>query len=1130
MRIYQILFVFSVFFLMNSAFSLEAQLVDEKRVQEKIKAVENIKGLDDKGKEQLLERYQKTLDSLDSIKTNNQKSQNYRDAIKQAPEKIKVLEKKLEKLEKKQAQEKSSEQVLNSLKKLSLPELEQLLASESANLEAVKAKNSDLNLTLIRETESAPEIRKQLIETNQTLELRIEDKSFTPTDGTAEQKKSKQWLLDSQITDLRSKLKMLDLQLLSQSVRLQLLELQKEKSDHDLKKIRIKAGILKQQVDLQRSLEIQETQQMTQAEEVKAQGKHALIQSFAKLNADLSEEISLKTQELSQIESGDEAVYKETKRLSEEQASTKRKLEIAGLSQILGQVLLEQKKALPDSSKYLKALKKREKLIAESGLQHIQLQEELHKIKTGDEYLLVLMKDVPPDTQLIIRDDLRALLKTRKNLLKKAISIIESYVRAIGELDFAEKKLLSVADSYAELLDEHLLWLRSAPVFNLDNIKDIPGQVVFFLLPSKWGVFSKDLFHVLSSSIPLATGLLLVVFLFIKKRRFKELLINTGKKTKRISKDSLLHTFKAIYYTLLLAMPLPFVLFLFGWQLSKLTDVSDFSQDMASGMLFIILPLFYLQIFRYLCIPGGVAEIHFKWSRRMIDNLRKEMGRLMLSLLPALFITAVLISKGESSVNGGLGRLALLVTLLTIATFSYRLLKSGTGFLSIVAENNPRGLFARFQIFWFVLSLMVTMSLMALTIAGYVYTAGQLTSSLVSTVWFIFALIIMQQMSIRWLLLTRRRYALQVAYEKRKLAQELKSKQADVDSPGNDSEDREHVIEFEEPEIDMVSLSEDSSQLLNLVLFILGIAGLIAIWSNLFPALGIFEQVVLWHHTGIIDGGGKILPVTLSDLALAVLIAVVTISGGRHLPAIIEILLIQNTSMISGNRYTITTLINYSIVGIGFFSIFNILGADWARFQWLFAALSVGIGFGLQEIVANFISGIIILFERPIRVGDYVSVGDNEGIVSRIQIRATTIMTRDRKELLVPNKEFITGQLLNWSLSDPTTRLIIPVGVAYGSDIPRARDLMLEAAQENERVSDEPVPQVLFFNFGDNTLDLQLRCFIPDVDFRLKTTSELNEAINDKFNAAGISIAFPQRDVHLDINQPIDVRVQGTTI
>ncbi len=250
---------------------------------------------------------------------------------------------------------------------------------------------------------------------------------------------------------------------------------------------------------------------------------------------------------------------------------------------------------------------------------------------------------------------------------------------------------------------------------------------------------------------------------------------------------------------------------------------------------------------------------------------------------------------------------------------------------------------------------------------------------------------------------------------------------------------------------------------------------------------------------------------------------VLTIVSAKRLPAIIEILLLQSASVSSGSRYTITTLVNYIIIGFGFFTIFKMLGAEWDKLQWLFAALSVGIGFGLQEIVANFISGIIILFERPIRVGDYVSVGDNEGVVSKIQIRATTILTRDRKELLVPNKEFITGQLLNWSLSDPTTRLILPVGVAYGSDIPLARKLLLEAAEENEQVLKEPGPQVLFYNFGDNSLDLQLRCFIDDVNARLKISSEINEAINIKFNAAHISISFPQRDVHLDIKQPIDI-------
>jgi potassium efflux system protein len=206
--------------------------------------------------------------------------------------------------------------------------------------------------------------------------------------------------------------------------------------------------------------------------------------------------------------------------------------------------------------------------------------------------------------------------------------------------------------------------------------------------------------------------------------------------------------------------------------------------------------------------------------------------------------------------------------------------------------------------------------------------------------------------------------------------------------------------------------------------------------------------------------------------------------------------------------------------------VFQTLGADWSQLQWLAAALSVGIGFGLQEIVANFISGIIILFERPIRIGDVITVGDTDGEVIRIRSRATAIRNWDGKELLVPNKEFITNRLLNWSLSDQTTRIILSIGIAYGSNVRQAMQLLQEAARENRNVLDDPAPSVIFESFGDNSLGLLLRAFVDSVDLRYPTLSALNEAINDKFNAAGIVIAFPQRDLHLDTVRPLQVELR----
>jgi len=1096
---------------------MEGTLVSAKKVQERVKTIEEMNDIDEKAKEHLLDIYTKTLDHLDDISTNNQRSTVFETTRKQSPEEIKQLEDELAKQE--SQPEKSSEQVLATINKLPLAELEATYASESANLAAVTAKNSDLKQTLDQELNSASDIRKRIIEVNRSLEQRLEEKSLPLTGSNQELNKAEQWQLDSHIESLRSEIKMLDLRLLSQPARLKILKLKAELSDYKVKRIKSYNSQLKQQLDLKRSSEIQQTQEMTRAELSEAQGKHPLIESLAHSNALLSEVITQRDQELIDLEASGDVVFEETQRIKDEKDSLKKKLDIAGLNQILGKVLWEQKQALPDNKQYQKSLKNREQVITQLGLENIHYQEEMSNIKDREGYLTSLLLDTPPETILRIQDDLIKLINTRKTLLEKVIAIDEKYFRAMSELDFAEKKLINMAISYSQLIDEHLFWLRSATILNLDNFKDTPAQIKFLLAPSHWLKFVGETFTMSRSSPQVILGLLLFVFLLIKRVKIRALLIHAGRKTKKTSADSMLHTWKAIFYTLLLAIPVPMLLWIVGWQLANASEVSIFSHAVASGILIISFPLFSLILLRKMCIPGGSFETHFKWSGHLTDGLRKEMGRLMLTFIPIIFIMGLIFSADETSVNSGLGRLFILFILTTFALFFYRLLKPQTGLLTPVSRSNLQSFFERYQTLLFFLGMMSIVILMGMTIIGYVYTAGRMTELLIYSVWFIFAMVILQHMSIRWLLLTRRRYALKIAYEKRQEAQVLKQERLST-------EDEVDGIDFEEPEIDIVSLNEDSQKLLNLALCILTITGFVFIWSDVLPALSIFEKITLWHHEAVVEGTMKLVPVTLGDLALAILILFLTIVGAKRFPAIIEILLLQNNNISSGERYTITTLTNYTILGVGFFALFNILGADWNRFQWLFAALSVGIGFGLQEIVANFISGLIILFERPIRVGDHISVGQNEGIVSRIQIRATTIMTYDRKELLVPNKEFITGQLVNLSLSDPVARIVIPIGVAYGSDVSKARQLMLEAVDENKRVLGEPVPTVMFRGFGDNSLNLELRCFVANVDNRVTITSEINEAVNGKFNAVGICIAFPQRDVHLDIKQPIDIRIQ----
>jgi len=265
--------------------------------------------------------------------------------------------------------------------------------------------------------------------------------------------------------------------------------------------------------------------------------------------------------------------------------------------------------------------------------------------------------------------------------------------------------------------------------------------------------------------------------------------------------------------------------------------------------------------------------------------------------------------------------------------------------------------------------------------------------------------------------------------------------------------------------------------------------------------------------------------ITMADLLWVILTLAITVVAVRNLPGLLQVLLLNRVRLQPGVDYAITTVIRYSLMIVCALIISARLGISWSKVQWIVAAFSLGIAFGLQEIFANFISGLIILFERPVRVGDIVTVGDVSGNVTRINIRATTIMDWDHREFLVPNKEFITGKLLNWTLTDPVTRVLVEVGIAYGSDTDLAEKLLLEAARENPYVMSDPPPRAIFWGFGDNALQFRLYVHIPRRNFYFELLHGLTTRINRKFKEAGITIAFPQRDVHLDQAGPIKIEL-----
>ncbi|MDR3387335.1 MAG: mechanosensitive ion channel [Rudaea sp.] len=214
-------------------------------------------------------------------------------------------------------------------------------------------------------------------------------------------------------------------------------------------------------------------------------------------------------------------------------------------------------------------------------------------------------------------------------------------------------------------------------------------------------------------------------------------------------------------------------------------------------------------------------------------------------------------------------------------------------------------------------------------------------------------------------------------------------------------------------------------------------------------------------------------------------------------------------------RYALTSVTRYLILFTGTIFGLSMLGLRWSNLQWLAAGFSVGLGFGMQEIFANFISGLIVLFERPFRIGDVITIGSIEGTVARIRTRATTIVDWDNREVVVPNKSFITDRLVNWTLSDTTTRLVIKVGIAYRNDPAQAQKLLLAIAAAHPQVLKDPAPNCWMTGFGDSTQDFELRVYVGEIGQRNPVRTELQMRIVEVFRENDVELAFPQMDLWL---------------
>jgi len=324
--------------------------------------------------------------------------------------------------------------------------------------------------------------------------------------------------------------------------------------------------------------------------------------------------------------------------------------------------------------------------------------------------------------------------------------------------------------------------------------------------------------------------------------------------------------------------------------------------------------------------------------------------------------------------------------------------------------------------------------------------------------------------------------------------------------------------------IEWLNLSETGSAtvmfwlvgLLEVAIYVVGAALIGAAWG--LPLNDIWT-LVYNLLTGINVGGATI---SIADIFEAILVFAVTLILFRLAKQLLAGTILPQTRLDAGVQYSISTIFGYIGIVVAIVFAATALGVEFQNLIIIAGALSVGIGFGLQNIANNFISGLILLFERPIKVGDLIEIGDTLGHVTHINVRRTEVETFQRAEVMIPNSELVSTSVINWTHSDRKARIEIPVGVAYGTDTELVRQTLLDAAKNINRIVSWPVPDVLFLDFGDSSLNFQLRCFTNDVSSRITTASALRFEIDKCFREAGIEIPFPQRVVHMAPTPPTD--------
>lgn len=1043
-----------------------------------------------------------------------------------------------------------------------LRDFEQLQQRAEADLVAARARLTELTDELNQRQRLLEQFPIELAELAEKLvELEQELDQSAAGNGADEFAAARNLALNARVLNVRARTSRLEAETASYEARRDLLPLRRGKAQSDVARADLLARLWQARESTRRQAEAAEIVRIAQERRAEASRAFKELGEIATRNATLAalrsgpEGIPAR---LDKAERDERLLADLLLEIERRSVATRRKVTVGGVTEGIGNLLRRDALWLPGNSDLNADAADRRRRLSRWQLLQIELEEERDRIGNVGARQQALMESIrgalgdqrAQELEGIALD----LVRSQRELLDRSIGELSELLVALIEQGNRQERVVAAASVYRRYIDERILWFPSGSIDGpLDGSAHV-GAITWLLAPGTWQEYVGSIATGVER-LPSRAALVVVVLLawLLFTRRLRSIILRLGQESRSFRTDGHTVTVKASTALLAVVAPLPAAV----WALASLVrqdpDATAGSLAITAAFEHIALLLVALIGLRETARKRGIGETIFRWRASQLEIVRRRVLRLGPPFVLLAALAVAFDSVGKESWSEGPGRIAFVaaqIVLFVALRRSFRdldlwNLESAEG--SVPTQVHVRR-------FWMTLVLLGPVVWVGLSLCGYGYAAVQLNEYYRLSLVLGLVVTLASAMFLRWLFVARRRLAVE-------RAQTRAQARAEAEKEG---EFARELGALADEDLDLPAIDAQTRQFFRSLLIVGTVLGLYGIWSAGLPAIAVLDRVELWPNFGHVaseidtvemasapveapSGTGDSSPstsaggvpanpatavlqgtsetaeaaqgtgaaVTLADVLLAMVIVVLTTVGAKNVPGLLEITLLKRLPLDSGARTALATLSRYLILIVGTSATFTALGISWDKIQWLAAALTFGLAFGLQEIFANFVSGIIILIERPIRVGDVVTVGGTEGRVTRLRMRATTILDWDRKELLVPNKEFITSSIVNWSLSDPVTRVIVPVGVAYGSDVELTHRLLLEVAQANEFVLKDPSPRVVFRTFGASSLDFELRVFCLGRDIWPELIDSLHTQIDAAFREHKVEIAFPQRDLHI---------------